>query len=201
MDIQGVNAFNLIAMVIMFAAASILFITVDSWTASHIIDDVLKNRGILDTMLANQDAGTERDAEMIAVLEGLPKAAEEADWAVAPDAPETADGSGTITEVHDADTIVIDGETFQVSLVDAPEEGQDGAAEAAALVGAVCRAGSVAHYDIDGSQPVDAYGRNLAMIWCGTMDVSLNRLLLDTGHGAVLERYCGDSEFEALLCE
>ena len=201
MIIQGANTFNLVFMATVFLAVGLLFITINAYMADHLLEEIKANRAMLDAMMNMHDAGAARDAKITSLINGMRDEAATARPSMMPNIPGTAEGSGTVTEVHDADTVLIDGEMFQTSLVNAPEGDENGAAEAWALASAACRVGSVAHYDIDDGQPMDAYGRNLAMIWCGTMDVSLNRLLLDTGHGAILERYCGDSEFETLLCE
>ena len=114
--------------------------------------------------------------------------------------PPYAEGAGTLTRIFNADTLAIDGEKFQLSLTDAPEGKQRGAIRATALVEAVCRVGSTVYYDIDDLQPEDRYGRHLALVWCGDMRKSLNQVLVETGHAKVLWKYCGESEFEDLLC-
>ena len=200
MNIKGANTFNLIAMATVFLAVGLLFITINAYTADSLLEEIKTNRAMLDAMMARHDAGAASDAKITSLINGMRDETATARLSMMPNIPGTVEGSGTVTEVHDADTILIDGEMFQTSLVNAPEGDENGAAEAWALASAACRVGSVAHYDIDDGQPMDAYGRNLAMIWCGGMDVSLNRLLLDTGHGAVLERYCGGSEFNGPLC-
>ena len=115
--------------------------------------------------------------------------------------PWYAEGAGTLTKIFNADTLEIDGEKFQLSLTNAPEGKQWGAVRAMALVEAVCRVGSTVYYDIDDLQPEDRYGRHLAMVWCSDMQKPLNQVLLETGHAKVLKKYCGESEFEDLLCK
>ncbi len=115
--------------------------------------------------------------------------------------PWYAEGAGTLTRIFNADTFEIDGEKFQLSLTDAPEGKQKGAVRAMSLVEAVCRVGSTVYYDIDDLQPEDRYGRHIALVWCSDMQKPMNQVLLETGHAKVLRKYCGESEFEDLLCK
>ena len=205
--------------VVLGASGTTFFLVSDSAKSGGFVDDVEANmtangNGILihgnpndgQSEASGLDSGTlgaiydlrgasiMADGDVILVLDGQR-------WSQYGDGiPWYAEGAGTLTNIFNADTLEIDGKKFQLSLTNAPEGKQRGTVRAMALVEAVCRVGSTVYYDIDDLQPKDRHGRHLALVWCGDMQKPLNQVLLETGHAKVLRKYCGESEFEDLLC-
>ena len=103
-------------------------------------------------------------------------------------------GSGEITRVVDGDTIDIDDTRYVLSMVNAPNRGKSGFAEATDLVKDMCPAGSPASYMIDVGRPFDPYGRLLAEVWCGSE--SVQAALLETGHAEFLPEYCANTSLD-----
>ncbi len=106
---------------------------------------------------------------------------------------------GKITKVVDGDTLDIDGTRIRLALVDTPEAGESGHAEAAAFTRMHCPVSSTAIYDVDDSQTGGSYGRTVAKVWCyghpaQTPDRSINSMLVDAGHAEILARFC-NSEY------
>ena len=109
--------------------------------------------------------------------------------------------SATVTRVIDGDTLQVDREiTIRLALVNTPERGQPGYAEATAFTRSECPVGSAVVYDADDGQRGGSYGRLIAMVWCsesagGSESYSLNDLLVARGHAEIDTRFCGQSEF------
>lgn len=115
---------------------------------------------------------------------------------------------GTVVRVIDGDTIAGTGAKYRLALVQAPERGQHGYAEATAFTKAACPAGSVFAFDVDGGQAADRYGRTVAKVWCGSAAVdamrsggdpgpSVNELLLADGLACIYAGFVPRSEFGA----
>ena len=106
---------------------------------------------------------------------------------------------GKVTRVVDGDTLDIDGQRIRLALVNTPERGEPGYAEATQFTALSCPVGTTAVYDTDDGQPAGSYNRLIAQVWClnhGTGNVeSLNASLLDNGHAEILPRFCSTSEF------
>lgn len=100
---------------------------------------------------------------------------------------------GIVKMVIDGDTLEIDGMRVRLALVNTPERGQAGYVEAKEFTSRVCKVGSYALVDQDDKQPYDSYGRVIAKVVCG--DVNLNAALLENGYATILKRYCSKSEF------
>ena len=111
--------------------------------------------------------------------------------------------TGTVSRVIDGDTIVIDRETtIRLALVDTPERGQAGYAEATAFTRKACPAGTAVIYDTDDGQRGGSYGRTIALVWCSgyggsasNAAATLNEMLIADGHAVIDTRFCGASEF------
>ena len=115
---------------------------------------------------------------------------------------------GTVLRVIDGDTLADSGTKYRLALVNTPEVGQRGYAEASAFTKSACPAGSVFAFDQDSVQPTDKYERTVAKVWCGSAAVdairngsdpgpSVNELLLENGHACIFTGYIHKSEFGA----
>ena len=113
---------------------------------------------------------------------------------------------GTVLRVIDGDTIADAGGKYRLALVNTPEAGQRGYAEATAFTSSACPAGSEFAFDRDDLQPADKYGRTVAKVWCGSAALdavrsgadpgkSVNELLLEEGHACIFAGFIGKSEF------
>jgi len=100
---------------------------------------------------------------------------------------------GTVTQIIDGDTLVVDGTTIRLALVDAPERGEVGFIEATKFAASVCPVGSIAYVDVDDGQPRDNYGRTVALVYCGGKN--LNAELWKNGYAQIDERFLSVSEF------
>jgi endonuclease YncB( thermonuclease family) len=101
---------------------------------------------------------------------------------------------GIVQHIVDGDTLVISNITIRLALVNAPERGEGGYAEAEDFVETLCPVGSRALVDQDDKQPIDRYNRVVAVVYCG--EHNLNMELLNAGHAKILTEYCSRSEFE-----
>lgn len=79
---------------------------------------------------------------------------------------------GTITRIIDGDTLVFNGDTYRLSLIDTPEKNEDGALEATSALNMLCPVGSVAYMELDSIMSQDIYGRYLGVVWCEGNDYS-----------------------------
>ena len=101
--------------------------------------------------------------------------------------------AGGVTRVIDGDTLVVGDMSVRLALVGTEERGTAWGDLAYLVVSAVCQPGSPALLDQDDGQRGGSYGRMLAVVWCG--DVNLNEFLVDAGYGSIDARYCQASEF------
>lgn len=101
--------------------------------------------------------------------------------------------NGTVTRVTDGDTLEIDGVQVRLALLDTPEVGEDGYGAALNHAASLCPVGSAASYDADDGQPGGSHGRIIAEVFCG--GTSLNRAIIEGGHGTILTGLCHTSEF------
>ena len=115
---------------------------------------------------------------------------------------------GTVVRVIDGDTLTDSGSKYRLALVNTPEVGQRGYAEATAFTKSACPPGSAFAFDRDSVQPLDKYGRTVAKVWCGSAAIdairngtdpgpSVNELLLDNGLACIFTGFVGKSEFGA----
>jgi micrococcal nuclease len=108
------------------------------------------------------------------------------------DAPSQYEYQGKVTRIIDGDTIEVDGVRVRLVGVDTPERGEAGYREAAEFTRSLCPVGSIATLDVDDEKPRDRYGRTLAVVYCG--GVNVNRELLRQGYAVVL--FIPPSEFD-----
>jgi len=99
----------------------------------------------------------------------------------------------TVTSVVDGDTI----ETqkygrIRLALVNTPEKGEDGYEEAKEFIAEYCLNMSVL-IDQDDGQPVDQFGRKVAVVYCDWLNI--NEELYYSGYAEILTDYCSQSEF------
>lgn len=113
---------------------------------------------------------------------------------VAPTAACEGTFEATMVRVVDGDTVeVAPCGTLRLALVDTPERGSPGFAEATDFTRSLCPAGGPAIVDEDARQHRDRYDRLLAVLFCGGKNV--NAELLASGHAVAYVAYCDDSEF------
>lgn len=98
-----------------------------------------------------------------------------------------------VNGIIDGDTLTIGGITVRLALVDTPERGERGYAEATLFTSRVCPIGSTVLVDEDDGQKEGSYGRMIAKVYCiGGM---LNQELLEFNHAVILVKHCQESEF------
>lgn len=100
---------------------------------------------------------------------------------------------GKVTRIIDGDTLEVDNEVIRLALVDAPERSEPGYLKATRFAASLCPIGSTAYLDIDDGQPVDKYGRIVAVVYCGGKNLNLE--LWKNGHATIDERFLSVSEF------
>ena len=100
---------------------------------------------------------------------------------------------GTVNWIADGDTLEVDSIRIRLALIDAPEQGQPGAAEAKEFVAQLCPVSSRAVVDQDDIQLTDDYGRVIAVVWCSGR--SLNAELVHAGLAKIYVKHCPESEF------
>ena len=100
---------------------------------------------------------------------------------------------GEVTRIVDGDTIHVDGKPVRLSLVDTPEKNRSGFERATMHTRDTCPVGSVILVDLDDTQPRDRFGRQIAKITCG--NVNLNASLLESKNAVTHASYCMKSEF------
>jgi len=101
--------------------------------------------------------------------------------------------NGVITGIVDGDTVDINERRVRLSLVDTPERGDDGYAEATQFTSDLCPVGTVVFFDSDSMQPVDKYGRLVGVVYCN--GINLNEALLQNMLAEPASMYCNTSEF------
>ncbi len=99
---------------------------------------------------------------------------------------------GMMVRVIDGNTVHIDSTRIRLSLVDVENSG-DTEAPHAVLARILCPVGLATYHDVDDMQPVDVYGRTVAVVYCS--GASLNQLMVEFGLGWINEYYCPRSEF------
>ncbi len=102
--------------------------------------------------------------------------------------------SGIVTKIIDGDTLDVDDKRIRLALVDTPEHGEQGYMEATQFTESLCPLRSTAYIDIDDGQPVDKYGRTVAVVYCGGNN--LNAELVKNGHAEIYKRFISVSEFD-----
>jgi len=100
---------------------------------------------------------------------------------------------GTITEIIDGDTIIVDGQSIRFALSSAPELKMYGGEESREFIETICPVGSKVLVDEDDGQVLGSYGRMVGAVTCN--GVNLNSELLDANLGYLQDRFCDSSEF------
>jgi endonuclease YncB( thermonuclease family) len=101
--------------------------------------------------------------------------------------------TGTVTEVIDGDTVVVNDVHVRLALTSAPELDETYGIEAKELTESICPVGSNALVDEDDGQIGGSYGRTIAKVYCGK--TLLNSALLDKGLATIDTTFCPVSEF------
>ena len=99
----------------------------------------------------------------------------------------------TVAYIVDGDTLVVGSTRIRLTLVNSPEVGQPGYTEAKQFTAQSCPVGSSALVDEDDGQTGGSYGRMIALVYCG--GVNLNAALLGSGNAVLVTYYCSVSEF------
>ena len=99
----------------------------------------------------------------------------------------------TVTYIVDGDTLDVGSTRIRLTLVNSPEVAQPGYSEAKNFTAQTCPVGSQALVDEDDGQTGGSYGRMIALVYCG--GVNLNAALLSSGNAVLVEYYCSVSEF------
>ena len=99
----------------------------------------------------------------------------------------------TVTYIVDGDTLDVGSARVRLTLVNSPEVGQPGYTEAKQFTAQTCAVGTQALVDEDDGQTGGSYGRMVALVYCG--GVNLNAALLSSGNAVLVEYYCSVSEF------
>jgi micrococcal nuclease len=109
---------------------------------------------------------------------------------------------GKVTAIVDGDTLDIDNIRVRLTLVNTPERGEAGYAEAKEFVKSVCSIGTNVLVDEDDGQKEGSYNRLIGLVYCGTANdagnnkrVLLNEVLLQNEYAVVFEEFCDKSEF------
>lgn len=104
--------------------------------------------------------------------------------------------TGTISKVVDGDTVDVDGEIrIRLSLVNTPEQGEQGYRVAKDFVNSNCGVGTNVLVDEDDGQKAGSYGRMIGLVYCGDDRVLLNQMLIEKGYAQIFDEYCERSEF------
>ena len=103
---------------------------------------------------------------------------------------------GTLDQIVDGDTLVIDGETVRLALVNTPEKEEDDYDAAIEFLESICPIRSEVVVDEDDLQTSRSHRRIMAVVYCqGDRVSNLNEELLDSGYAWILDDFCGRSEF------
>jgi micrococcal nuclease len=78
-------------------------------------------------------------------------------------------------------------------LVDAPERSEPEGPASTARLKQLCPVGSTAELDVDDRQVRDRYGRLVAVVTCGGINV--NEAMIRDGYAELYDDYCSRSEF------
>jgi len=100
--------------------------------------------------------------------------------------------SGTVTNIVDGDTLDVNNIRIRLTLVDAPENYEDGYDSVKELASSICPVGSTAVVDEDDGQN-ESYGRIVAVVYCG--EFNLNSRMAANKYVVIEKRYCNVSEF------
>ena len=99
----------------------------------------------------------------------------------------------TVTYIVDGDTLDVGSIRLRLTLVNSPEVGHPGYAEAKQFTNQTCPVGTQAFVDEDDGQTSGSYGRMVALVFC--QGTNLNAELLRTGNAVLVPDFCAVSEF------
>ncbi len=102
--------------------------------------------------------------------------------------------TGIVTKVVDGDTLDVGDIRIRLAIVNTPEIGEAGYAEATTFTSTICPVGSHVLVDEDDGQPDGSFGRMIAKVTCGDNKI-LNAELLSSGYASILTEFCDVSEF------
>jgi endonuclease YncB( thermonuclease family) len=110
---------------------------------------------------------------------------------------------GNVTRIVDGDTLDVNGIRIRLSLVNAPETGQEHYTEAKRLAELLCPIGNPALVDQDDGQRGGSYCRMIGEVHCNydhhnennNNSSNLAEQLLKSGFANILTKHCIDSEF------
>ena len=100
---------------------------------------------------------------------------------------------GIVTEIIDGDTIKVNSNSIRFALASAPELDEEGGTASKKFIEVLCPVGSEVIVDQDDLQPLDKYGRMIAMIHCNGNN--LNEELVESKYGFMSTQFCNSSEF------
>ena len=99
----------------------------------------------------------------------------------------------TVTNVIDGDTLVTQKYgTIRLALINAPEKEKEGYEEAKEFLNETCF-GVRALIDQDDGQPLDQFGRKIAVVYCD--EFNMNEELVYSGLAEIEKQFCSQSEF------
>ena len=104
--------------------------------------------------------------------------------------------TAAVKNIVDGDTIDIGDYRVRLALVNTPERGQAGHAEATGFTTSTCPVGSEALVDEDDGQKEGSFDRIVAVVFCSSRN--LNAELLINKHAVIDTRFCSNSEFRSV---
>ena len=105
--------------------------------------------------------------------------------------------AGYVTQHIDGDTLKVYGKSIRFALIDAPESGESGYAEANNFIATTCPVNSFAIVDEDDLQTGGSFGRIIGVVYCN--EINLNQAILDAGFANLSSSFCSSSEFETAI--
>ncbi len=103
--------------------------------------------------------------------------------------------TGFVTHIVDGDTIDVNTVRIRLALVNTPERGDRGYAEATKFTATLCPVGSTVLVDEDDGQTQGSYDRMIGKVFCGNK--VLNEELLKAGLAVMYTNFCAVSEFSS----
>src|SRR5205807_7209457 len=94
----------------------------------------------------------------------------------------------TVTYIVDGDTLDVGSTRIRLTLVNSPEVGQPGYAEAKEFTNRTCPVGTQALVDEDDGQTGGSYGRMVALVYC--QGTNLNAELVRSGNAVLVPDFC-----------
>ena len=101
--------------------------------------------------------------------------------------------TAAVKNIVDGDTLDIGDYRVRLALVNTPERGEAGYAEATRFTTSTCPVGSEAQVDEDDGQKEGSFDRIVALVFCSSKN--LNGELLVSKHAVIDSRFCSKSEF------